>query len=161
MCAFSILFAQVIQPNAFRAMDIWHAFCDLEISSLENTQARQMWRDIVVDGKVSPIKPMSNVAYGQRRSHAKPQCTSTHARRRRCVEKIDQTCKAKCINSAMKKINVGHVRFRLRQKCAERCLYVGQVTRASDHIVAIVAHRPEEVWRPCCSPFRDDANHVQ
>ena len=127
-CArFQVLFAQVMQANRSRAMELWRAPRDFEITenrsgspdvlktehALESPQTRQMWRDIIIDGKVSPIKPMCNVAYGRRRSHAKPKCTSAHGQRRRCVEKIDQTCTAKCINSAMLRCNVGQVRFSL------------------------------------------------
>ena len=105
---------------------------------LESARARQLWLEIVCDGKVSPIKPKCNVAHGRRRRHAKPKCISAHGRRRRHVEKIDQTFKSKCINSAIQKCigcekrrcNTGQVRIRLRQKCAERFMYVDQLTRA-------------------------------
>ena len=70
---------------------------------LESSRARQMWLEIVCDGQVSPIKVKCNSVHGRGRCHAKVKCTSVHGKGRRHVEKINQTCKAKCINSAMQK----------------------------------------------------------
>ena len=94
---------------------------------LESPRARQLWLEIVCDGKVSPIKPKGKVA--------KPKCMSARGRRQRHVEKTEQRLKSKCINSAMQKCigcekrrcNAGQVRIRVRQKCAERFMYVDQV----------------------------------
>ena len=105
---------------------------------LESPRARQMWLEIVCDGQVSPIKVKCNSVHGRARRHAKVKCTSVHGKGRRHVEKINQTCKAKCMNSVMQKCtgcdkracNTGQVRLRLRQKCAERCMYVDQVIPA-------------------------------
>ena len=109
---------------------------------LESARARQLWLEIVCDGKTSPIKPKCNVAHGRRARHAKPKCISAHGRRRRHVEKIEQTFKSKCINSATKecigcekrRCNIGHVRIRLRRKCAERLMYVDQLIGAQSAI---------------------------
>ena len=116
---------------------------DLESDhGLESARARQMWLEIVCDGKVSPIKPKCNFAHGLRRRHAKPKCTSAHGRRRTYVEKNDQTLKAKCINSLMQKgigcekrrCHTGLIRIRLWQKCAERFMYADQLTRTQSAI---------------------------
>ena len=101
---------------------------------LESARARQLWLEVVCDGKVSSIKPKCNFAPRRRRRDGKPKCISGHGRRGRHVERIDQILKSKCINSAMQKCigcekrrcNTGQVRIRLRQKCAERFMYVDQ-----------------------------------
>ena len=129
-----------------KVIDSWNARCDfvamkyqeghvgvLECDhGLESARARQLWLEIVCDGKVSPIKPKCNVAHGRRRSHATSKCSSAHGRRQTHVEKIDQTFKSKCINSALQKrngcekrrCNTQQVRIRLRQKCPERFMYI-------------------------------------
>ena len=133
----------------------WHALCDFTAMKhqagrgddlefyhgLESVRARQMWLEIICDGKISPIKPKCNVAHGLRRRHAKPKCTSAHGRRM-SVEKKDQTSKAKCINSLMQKgmgcdnrrPHTGRIRIRLRQKGAERFMYADQATRTQSGI---------------------------
>ena len=139
-----------------RVIDSWRARCDFAAMKyqagrvdvlecdhgLESARARQLWLEIVCDGKVSPIKPKCNVAHGRRRRHAKPKCISADGRRQRHVKKIDQTFKSKCINSATKecigcekrRCNTGHVRIRLRRKCAERLMYVDQLIGAQSAI---------------------------
>ena len=109
---------------------------------LESARARQLWLEIVCDGKLSPIKPKCNMAHGRRQRHAKPKCISADGRRQRHVKKIDQTFNPKCINSEMQTCiecetrpsNTGRVRIRLRQKCAEQFMYVGQKTRVQSAI---------------------------
>ena len=139
-----------------KVIDSWRARCDFAAMKyqagrvgvlecdhgLESARARQLWLEIVCDGKLSPIKPKCNMAHGRRQRHAKPKCISADGRRQRHVKKIDQTFNPKCINSEMqtcigcetRPCNTGQVRIRLRQKCAERFMYVDQKTRVQSAI---------------------------
>ena len=103
---------------------------------LESSRARQMWLQIVCDGKIAAMEVKLNHVYRRDKHHGKVKIISLHGKRQRHVEKIKQTCKTEFINSAMqirsgcdaRSCNDGKVRLRLRHKCAERFMYVDKLT---------------------------------